>query len=48
MIEKKCENCKKCDYCTKTIGIIWGFCNADFEAIDSLKVAESQKVAESL
>ena len=26
-----CENCAKCETCRKDIGIIWGFCNTDFE-----------------
>ena len=25
-----CENCAKVEYCTKDIGLIWGFCNTDF------------------
>ena len=27
----ECENCAKRDSCRKEIGIIWGFCNTDFE-----------------
>ena len=27
----ECENCKHIDTCTKDIGIIWGFCNTDYE-----------------
>jgi hypothetical protein len=26
-----CENCAKEQICRKDIGIIWGFCNTDFE-----------------
>lgn len=26
-----CENCEKRNECRKEIGIIWGFCNTDFE-----------------
>lgn len=26
-----CENCAKVETCKKDIGIIWGFCNTDFE-----------------
>ena len=25
-----CENCAKLETCHKDIGIIWGFCNADY------------------
>lgn len=27
----ECENCAKLETCCKDIGIIWGFCNTDFE-----------------
>lgn len=30
-----CEDCKKIKECKKTIGIIWGFCNTDFEPKDT-------------
>ena len=30
-MEKSCETCKKANSCNKTIGIIWGFCNTDYE-----------------
>ena len=26
-----CENCANSETCRKDIGIIWGFCNTDFE-----------------
>lgn len=31
-----CENCKKMNECKKTIGVIWGFCNTDFEPKDEV------------
>ena len=30
--ENVCENCKHENTCTKTIGIMFGYCNIDFEA----------------
>jgi len=30
-MEKTCENCAKSETCKKFIGIVWGFCEADFE-----------------
>lgn len=27
----KCDNCAKRNECSKPIGIIWGFCNTDYE-----------------
>ena len=30
-VEKSCDLCAKRNSCSKTIGVIWGFCNADFE-----------------
>lgn len=32
----KCEDCKKIKECNKDIGIIWGFCNIDFEPKDEV------------
>lgn len=29
--ERDCKNCKHEKHCTKTIGILAGFCNTDFE-----------------
>lgn len=37
MANGKCEDCKKIKECKKTIGIIWGFCNTDFEPKDEVK-----------
>lgn len=28
-----CENCAKAETCRKDIGIIWGFCNTDYEPL---------------
>lgn len=30
-----CEDCKKIKDCKKFIGIVWGFCNTDFEPNDA-------------
>lgn len=30
-MKKTCENCAKVETCKKDIGIIWGFCNTDFQ-----------------
>lgn len=27
----KCEDCSKLDECNKPVGIMFGFCNTDFE-----------------
>lgn len=32
-----CENCKHEDSCKKDIGIIWGFCNTDYEPKEETK-----------
>lgn len=29
-----CENCAKAKTCRKDIGIIWGFCNTDYEPLE--------------
>ena len=34
-----CENCKKVESCTKYIGIVYGFCNLDFEPKEKEKPA---------
>lgn len=36
-----CENCAKCENCRKDIGIIWGFCNTDFEPKEQNETNES-------
>ena len=33
----ECENCKHERTCTKDIGIIWGFCNTDYEPKEATK-----------
>ncbi len=30
-MKKECNTCVHNDQCKKTIGIIWGFCNTDYE-----------------
>lgn len=34
-MKKCCENCVKKETCTQSIGIIFGFCNIDFEPIQT-------------
>lgn len=35
MSKGNCEDCKKIKECKKFIGIVWGFCNTDFEPNDA-------------
>lgn len=33
----ECETCKHERYCRKAIGIIWGYCNTDYEPREETK-----------
>lgn len=41
-----CENCAKNNRCKADIGIIWGFCNTDFEPVAKFEVGKSYEAAE--
>lgn len=38
-----CETCAKRKTCTKDIGIIFGFCNTDYEPVKAQKPENKQK-----
>lgn len=38
-----CENCAKVETCKKDIGVIWGFCNTDFEPKKEEKKVKTKK-----
>lgn len=36
----ECESCAKRETCTKDIGIIFGFCNTDYEPKENREITE--------
>jgi hypothetical protein len=38
-----CENCARRETCKKEIGIIWGFCNADFVPVEKSRDEQEGK-----
>lgn len=40
-MEKTCETCAKAETCHKLIGIVWGFCEADYQPKEREAEAEA-------
>lgn len=40
-MEKACETCAKAETCHKFIGIVWGFCETDYQPKEQEAEAEA-------